>query len=350
MKLGGQKQSQSSGDNSNNYQAQGDIVVQGVTEEGARQIALNVYTENFLQLGRDAADLALGRAQRLIEDYLRQQQKQAPEGLQQVNDPDFQSALFEAQKAFARSGDEDLEGLLVDILVERSGEPQRNLRQIVLNESIDTVAKLTQEHVDIITFIFLMRYTSVSARNRSEFAEIWKTNMLQFVPPEGTEDNVYSYLDYVGVASVGVMKASIVDTMSTRGSGFLSQGFDAAEGEALTKRDYRVGPLLRPSARDAAKVELAVANEDALNERIRQLEIPPNLAVELKAKLVPLMIPSAERAAALAEMIPGFAEVAARLDQGALGNTILTPVGFAIAHSNAKRAGLNMGPLEIWVK
>jgi hypothetical protein len=59
----------------------------------------------------------------------------------------MQYAVFTAQREFARSGDDQLGDILVDILVDRTKEPDRSLLQIVLNESLNVAPKLTADQL-----------------------------------------------------------------------------------------------------------------------------------------------------------------------------------------------------------
>src|SRR5918999_2351247 len=139
-------QRQEGGRESTNIQAGRDITVsQGPSVEEVREIALDVFHRNFLQLQGLAEDVARGRAEKITNEFLKQLQDRNPAALESSKDPDMQLALFSAQREYARSGDADLEQVLVDLLVDRASEQHPGLRTIVLNEAITAAPKLTED-------------------------------------------------------------------------------------------------------------------------------------------------------------------------------------------------------------
>ncbi|WP_050749465.1 LPO_1073/Vpar_1526 family protein [Thermoanaerobacter italicus] len=157
--LDGIKQVQKSGNNSTNIQANEVKIINGVTYTEARQIAQEVFEANFYRLSEQAMQLAKARANELMDYFLSELQKRAPHALPSVLDPDMQFVLYTSLREYARAGDKDLGQLLVDILVDRAKNNERTLMQIVLNESLSVVPKLTIEQFDALSLIFLIKYT-----------------------------------------------------------------------------------------------------------------------------------------------------------------------------------------------
>jgi hypothetical protein len=116
------EQNQQGGDNAINAQAGRDVVVQGVTYTEARQIATDVYRANALEMQGLAKQVATERAEHLIDQFLSKMQVKGVPNISEAARPDFQHILFEAQKAFARAGDDATEAVLVDLLVQRATE------------------------------------------------------------------------------------------------------------------------------------------------------------------------------------------------------------------------------------
>lgn len=128
-----QVQKQQAGDSSTNLQGQSIVIHQGISYSDAKEIALDVYKSNFLQLSQDAAELARARAEEITDNFLTKLKDENEAAVTEMSQPGMQAALFEAQKQYAKTGDKNLEGLLVDILVERASTPERNIYQIVLD-------------------------------------------------------------------------------------------------------------------------------------------------------------------------------------------------------------------------
>lgn len=155
----GDRQSQKSGDSSTNYQAQRDIVVYGPSVTEVREIAMDVFKANFYELSEKAYKDVFVRAGAFADAFLTKAMEDGQEKIPEAENPDFQYALFSAQREYARVGDEDLGELLVQLLVDRSKIEDRTLIQIVLNQSLAVAPMLTPEQLDALTLIFLINHT-----------------------------------------------------------------------------------------------------------------------------------------------------------------------------------------------
>ena len=163
--IGDKNKTQSAGDKSVNLQAETINIEAGVDYSDARQIAIDVFHASAAQLTQEAAQIATQRVQEFIDSYLDKLFKVNESAVESMRDPGMQYSLLEAQKAYAKTGDKDLEGLLIDIIVERSVNNERSLHQIVLDESLTVAPKLTAEHMDALTTNFILTQTSCQAVN-----------------------------------------------------------------------------------------------------------------------------------------------------------------------------------------
>lgn len=120
------------------------VVQQGVTLGEARQVAMDVFAANFERLSTRASIVATERVERLTESLIHRI-AESPDALASAEDPDFQKTLFEAQVAYARSGDDALEGMLLELLANRAAVGQAAFDRILLNEAVSIVSKLTED-------------------------------------------------------------------------------------------------------------------------------------------------------------------------------------------------------------
>ena len=151
---------QEGGDNSTNLQGQTFIINNGISYEDAKGIALDVFKSNYLELSTKAADTAKQRAEELVEDFLQQVKERNPNAINTMEDPGMQYAIFSAQKEYARTGDKNMSDMLVDVLVDRAAFPERNLKQIVLDECLQIIPKLTTSQLDTLTIVFILHSKS----------------------------------------------------------------------------------------------------------------------------------------------------------------------------------------------
>ncbi|NJK43532.1 MAG: hypothetical protein HC933_04020 [Pleurocapsa sp. SU_196_0] len=156
-------QRQDVGDHATALQAGGNITIHhaGMSYTDVRDIALDVFNQNFFRLSESAAATARQRAEEITDRFLGKLQVEYPQGLAKAEDPDFQYALFTLQKQYARTGDADLAELLMNLLSQRAKENGRTMLQIVLNESLEVAAKLTPSQVASLSLIFSLRYAQI---------------------------------------------------------------------------------------------------------------------------------------------------------------------------------------------
>lgn len=158
------RQSQSAGQNSTQIQAQGDLVIEGVTEERAREIAqitANKAIEEFTEeSSRIIQERILKLDDRLIAALVREGR------LEVFTDPGFQRTYAKAQMGAAVSDQENDYDLLAGLLVDRASRgTTRNVkagieRAVEVVDQIDdealrglTVYQAIQQHVPTSPFI-----------------------------------------------------------------------------------------------------------------------------------------------------------------------------------------------------
>ena len=140
---------QEAGDNAQQYLAGGNIIiVQGVTEERAREIAEIASREVVLREGRAVAEAVItertGHITDLVFDRINVRDTEL---FNRFEDPRFLAALTSAQRSYAETGDEDLAEVLASLVVELASQPIRSMHEIVLRQAIDVAPHLTSPHL-----------------------------------------------------------------------------------------------------------------------------------------------------------------------------------------------------------
>jgi len=205
-----EKQTQKSGDNSTNLQAENISITQGISYSEAKEIASDVFKNNFIELSSVANEIVFKRVEEFVNEYLQNLKNKNEKLLNNVQDPGIQYSIFEAQKAYARTGDKDLFNLLVNVLLERTENSDRNLKQIVLEESLTILPKLTQDQLNVLTIIFLIKYSqnnnllTLKALNNSLMEEF-----SPFCNNLSKDRSCYQHLEYVGCGSISVLSENM---------------------------------------------------------------------------------------------------------------------------------------------
>lgn len=344
-------QEQSAGDNSTNIQA-GTVNITGMTYEQVHQIALAVYKSNALELAGIAKDIALARAEQITDRFLKELSEKNPNALQSASDPDFQNSMFEAQKTFARTGDGDLEDVLVNLLISRATEPVRNLKQVVLNEAISVASKLTSSQISTITLLFRFRHTvRHGLLTIQNLANLITTEILPFFEGMSETNPTYSYLAFTGVATVEISEVSFMSLIRNEYQGVCSKGIDEATVNQIINEDPRTAKLFIKLPDDAPDIfHLAISTPVMLDNILNTIGISnPEIISKIKGLLQSNPMSDQEIEDQLFANNPKIREFKERWDKSSAKQTILTPVGMAIGHANATKHGTLNASLDIWI-
>lgn len=346
-------QKQESGDDSTNLQAQSIVVNQGISYSDAKEIALDVYKSNFLQLSQNAAQVARERAEEITDNFLEKLKSENEGAIESMNEPSMQAALYEAQKQYAKTGDKDLEGLLVDILVERASTPERNIHQIVLDESLSVAAKLTAEQMDALTVNFLMSKTrNQTLTNLPALSQYMQTNLVPFIGNLSKETSCYEHLEYVGCGSlmhIGGM-IPVEQIFQEQYGGLFSKGFTKERLEQEVENHNEYPNLFVNCLHDSSLIQVSAVDVNVINEICEKKKIPDLM----KQKVTSLFNSTRMNPQEIKEYIikdsPEMEPLFDLWKDTQLSNFGLTTVGIAIAQANYRRkTGIKL-ELSTWVK
>jgi hypothetical protein len=345
-------QSQDVGNSATAIQAGGSVTVinVGVTSSEARAIALDVARATFYELTGAAKDTASIRVEEITDQVIKKLEKDFPAGLQKAKDPDFQYALFTVQREYARNGDKDLGDLLVDLLVDRSKQDQRDILQIVLNESLSTAPKLTDTHLAALAVIFLFKYTqNYDVSNHINFGRYLDEHLFPFVLKLSKNRAGYQHLEFSGCGSVGLAGTSLERILGTIYQGQFLKGFDLSE---IASRAISIEPDSRifiPCLNDMSKLQVKANSKENL-EKYLDAE---GVSLEDRAKIVELFdlgkMSESEIKEKVIALRPYMAEVFDIWTNSPMQTFTLTSVGMAIGHANIKRLIGEFARLSLWI-
>jgi hypothetical protein len=341
---------QEGGDQSVNVQAGRDVVVGGVSYADARQIALDVYKANAVQLEATAKQVAIQRAEEMTDKFLGELKARNPEAVSQASRPDFQMSLLDAQKAYARTGDKELATVLVDLLVIRTQQEPRSLRELVLAESLQVVPRLTVAQINTVSAIFLLRYTQSRGVVNVEQLKGWfERYMTPLLPSLSKSASVALHLEYSGTATVQLAGAGIGALLKGNYAGLFTKGFDEQSVSELLEKYPGLKELL-VVAPTAGRKMLPPVTKPVLDSLLVRVGVADEAVRErLWTHQSSDMLNDAEALAKIVEVCPKFGELAAVWDQSDLRRMTLTSVGIAIGHANFQRLSCDSAPLSIWI-
>jgi hypothetical protein len=343
-------QEQNVAEGSTAIQAGGNVTITGLTYTDVRNVALDVFRANFYELAGVAKETARSRAEEITEAFLSKLQKENSDGFQKSDDPDFQYALFTVQKEYARNGDKELGDLLVDLLVDRSKQEQRDILQIVLNESLITAPKLTENQLAVLAVIFLFRYTQSSGiGNHQMFAEYLDRQVAPFASKLVKNMACYQHLEFSGSGAIGLGETNLEAILGTTYQGQFLKGFEEKE---IIERGISIGLDQRffiPCLNDPSKLQVSANNKDFLDKALEEYAIVAEDRTKIHALFDIGKMNNSEIKDKCIEIRPYMSTLFETWSESAMKNFTLTSVGIAIGHANIKRLVGEFANLSIWI-
>ena len=353
-----QVQKQQGGNASTNLQGKSIVINQGISYSDARDIAIDVYKLNFLQLSHDAAELARTRAEELTESFLKKLQETNETAIDQMKQPAMQAALFEAQKQYVTSGDEDMEHMLVDILVQRALISERNIKQIVLDEALKVVNKLTNEQLNILSLNFLLTRVSISGvKNLESLINYINNDLLIFINPNSNyHQSCFEHLAYSGCATLldSSWHKDVPELMLMTYPALFQKGFDDKEFEEFFGKPMsKFHGLLMSSFHTVNLYQFNQMNEELLYDKANEIGIENEFAEKIKQYFNNKLMSKKEVQEWLLEKIPNLNFLIDNWgnEDNQLSKLKLTSVGIALAIANCKQKIKDKNfDIGVWIK
>ena len=268
---------QDSGNNSKNIQVAGNMNV-GISAMEARQIALDVFKANFYEFSENAATKALLRAEEITDKFIEQFYENIPHLEYRLQEPSIQSTIFNTQKEFAKTGDNDLMEQLLDLLIQRIDSEDRSLKQIVLDEAIIILPKLTQDQINILSLIFSFVYFSHERIiNHPALEDLLKNKLLNFYPKEKISYSFFTHLQFTGcctLISEGGKYKPFEQILKSRYKALFIKGFTYEEFKQEFNEDSeKLERLLIKSTHNPNSFQFNPLNDKVFKSKIQELNL-----------------------------------------------------------------------------
>ena len=345
-------QSQSVTEDGAAIQAGRDIVVTnvGLSYAEVRTVALDVYKSNAIELAGIAAATANSRVEEFTESFLARLLRENPQGVSNFTDPDFLNGLFKAQNEYARSGDKDLESLLVDLLTDRSKQQRKGLLKIVLNESLETVAKLTDSQLASITLIFLLRYRiDQGISTEKKLGEFLDESIGAYLGKLSSGVADFQHLEYARCGKVETGTISLEHLFTENFRGLFSKGFELDKVSARRIDANRCQRFFCRCLNDPLRLQISALNMDVLQQMFAADSLDEHHRKQIEELYRGNPLGELEVREKCTTLRPYMKDVFHTWSNTSFNKFTLTSVGIAIAHANARRTMANVGDLAIWI-
>ncbi|NFG24858.1 hypothetical protein FDF11_13435 [Clostridium botulinum] len=193
-----------SGNNSTNIQGKQVYVNNyGLSYSDVKDIAMSVFKSNFYDLGEKVKEIVQDRAEKILDDYLKKLCSKDPKYINNTQNPDIRYAIYEAQKNYARRGEEFTEKLLVETLINRTIIQGNSIQELVLNEALEIIPKITPKQIIILTLIFINKYINYSTGYPIDKYSILNKSIRYDI--EIIENNsIFQHLEYASCLNISI--------------------------------------------------------------------------------------------------------------------------------------------------
>lgn len=187
---------------------------QGLTYSEAKDLIVSVVDQKLVAFKDEAVTIYKERANEFVK-LLTERIKELPEEeIIKLKEPDTQLTLIEAAKISGRKQNAELRDLLANLVINRikndkSGKEE--LKNIVYNEAISTINKLTIDQLKIITLCYLLRYTSYTGiRSWETFNSYLNSHIKPFLGFKNTNAE-FQHIEYAGCGSIGIVRWDLLN-------------------------------------------------------------------------------------------------------------------------------------------
>lgn len=344
-------QSQEAGSNSTALQAGRDVnLTIGISAQDARAIALDVAKVTFYELSGQARETMSSRVEEITDTVISRLQQEYPEGLAKAVEPDFQYALLSVQKQYGRTGDEDLGSLLVDLLIDRSKQDSRNLKQIVLNESLEVAPKLTTSQISALSIIFLfghVQYNKISSHQ--SLWDFFDTHVKPSQQHISKNRSDFQHLQFAGCGSIQMGDQQLAAIIRDSYSGLFMKGLTADEVMTIEIPPHLRNVFLLNCVNDPSKLQINALNLETLDFLMEKHGLVGSQNQNIKTLFESNKLPVEEVLRKCVENCPYLEDLNEYWKDSEMNSFMLTSVGIAIGHANIKKSTTSFGDLSIWI-
>lgn len=171
----------------------------GITREEVERIAMDTFKINFYDLGPKVDKIIVERAEEILSKYLKKMMDENPILIDNTVNPDIRYMIYEAQKIYARRGDEEVANILAEILVRRTQVKDTDIKAIVLNEAISIIPKITHKQMQILMIIFTVTEMRLKYDDVEVFIDLVDAMLKDF---EQVNHITLKHLEYASCLSI----------------------------------------------------------------------------------------------------------------------------------------------------
>ncbi|MDX2727699.1 LPO_1073/Vpar_1526 family protein [Streptomyces sp. PA03-2a] len=325
----------------------------GISVRDAEHICLKLMEERFASHSEEAYRKAKERFEEFAFNYLKALTERTPKAIENLSDPGIQSAILEAEEGFAKTGDTNLGQILVEMLVKRTSETRRDVRQLALNEAIATAQKLATKHINALSLIFFLRRVQVQSPTFRDFLQHAKLLLEPLCESFADfSESDAQYLEATGCAVRTIGSIGWPEAMKEKYPGYFHKGVirdeTPAVAQILESATMRADALFQPSLHDPNMIRVNAVTKD----QARELAESAGLDREALANLMSSYpLPHEQIIETLTTAIPALNPVLERWSVVGFESLEISLTGIAIGHANFKKSAGDRfnAEIDVWI-
>ena len=348
----GSASSQSGGAQSINLQRieRSTVTVQsGISVADARQIATDVVKVELSALHAEAHDTFERRTNEFANLLVQRLTEAGVERLSAFKEPDMQLTVRQAQMQYGKTGDDQLRDNLLSIIEKIASEEERDLLRLVLQESIEILPKLTNEQINSLALIFIMKNTRRSRVSNHNELYRYLTRISQSLTGSLARSQAsFQHLVFAGCASVQSIGTTLEKLLSKNYPGLFAAGFLPTNKSYVQLPEDFAHAVTIPCKHDPKKIQIGIIHQGGLKEYATKFGLTDE-QFKIANKILHMTLSDKEIRATIVQEAPAFEAIFEFWDETPAKQTALTSVGIAIACGRAEKALGEKLNLSIWI-
>lgn len=218
------RHSQSSGDNSTQLSASGDIII-GITEERAREISTIVARQVIEKYAEEGLTIIQDRIIKLDDRVLAELIRQGR--LEVFADPGFQRAYRTAQESAAVSDAETDYDLLAGLIIKRTEANNDRSQNTTIEQCISLIDKIDIRALQALTVLYVTSYVSPIAPSMKDGLDAYESFLTRLIEFELPRSHTWiEHLDSLNIIRINHFSIpnSFEKELTTGMSGYVSRG------------------------------------------------------------------------------------------------------------------------------
>lgn len=269
--------------------------------------------------------------------------------INRLSDPDTQLALRDSMFAIGRRSEEEVRAVLKKLVVRRIKDDKKasseTLKNLVFNEAISTVAKLTVDQLKIITLCYILRYTKIEKITSWEaFEKYLNTQILPFIDFKNTHTE-FQHIEYTSCGGLSALSWDFLNAFKEYYGFIFQKHFDKAEVDS-----FNLDNVAEIFMEKEGKYIFRTYDKSTLDHVMDNLQLSELVKGNIRGLWNRTVMSTQEIKTKILEDTQNGSQLLEMWDESQLSRLSLTSVGLAIGATYFEEITGEKLDINIWIK